>query len=302
MLKLISSEKVRQSYYLDLFQQEASPYVDVDYFDALQTNWMLAFDEASQIGIPLAVGKKIGLQYTYQAPLVQKYAFIGTNAKDVLAQQSLMHQLPAYFKLTEINIPTSTIDLANTWKTRVRRNAVLDLNLPYDELFSSFGSNHKRNLAKADKLGLEVLIPTIEEAKLGIATFLSSTTSKFQVQKGYGKAFYNLIDSTLYPSKLEAFQIFQNESLLAMAIVFRNKGYLVNLLSFATDLGRESNALFLLMDAIIRKNANKPLMLDFEGSDNDGIFRFYKGFGAQNIPYLHVRNNNLPPLLRWLKK
>jgi hypothetical protein len=47
--------------------------------------------------------------------------------------------------------------------------------------------------------------------------------------------------------------------------------------------------MFLLIDELIRQNAEKKIILDFEGSQIEGIARFYKGFGAENQPYFMVK-------------
>jgi hypothetical protein len=60
--------------------------------------------------------------------------------------------------------------------------------------------------------------------------------------------------------------------------------------------------MFLLIDDFIRQNAESNLILDFEGSNIQGIARFYAGFGAEPQTYLSVRINRLPWLLRILKK
>jgi hypothetical protein len=43
--------------------------------------------------------------------------------------------------------------------------------------------------------------------------------------------------------------------------------------------------MFYLVDYIIRKEAAKDKLLDFEGSKIEGVARFYKGFGAKYHPY-----------------
>ena len=47
--------------------------------------------------------------------------------------------------------------------------------------------------------------------------------------------------------------------------------------------------MFLLIDHIIRQEAGKNTILDFEGSKIEGVARFYKGFGAKNHPYFILK-------------
>ena len=43
--------------------------------------------------------------------------------------------------------------------------------------------------------------------------------------------------------------------------------------------------MFHLIDQWIRHNANRELILDFNGSNNPNIARFYHGFGAEKYEY-----------------
>ena len=43
--------------------------------------------------------------------------------------------------------------------------------------------------------------------------------------------------------------------------------------------------MFLIINQLVKEYAEKNILLDFEGSQIEGIARFYKGFGAVNQPY-----------------
>jgi len=60
--------------------------------------------------------------------------------------------------------------------------------------------------------------------------------------------------------------------------------------------------MFLLFDSIIKENSNHALTLDFGGSNNSNVRQFFKGFGAEDSVYLHLEKNELPFIIRWLKK
>ena len=40
-----------------------------------------------------------------------------------------------------------------------------------------------------------------------------------------------------------------------------------------------------LLDQVIREFSNRPLTLDFEGSDDENLARYYLGFGAREQKY-----------------
>ena len=44
-----------------------------------------------------------------------------------------------------------------------------------------------------------------------------------------------------------------------------------------------------LLNYYIENNLNSNKVLDFEGSNIAGVYRFYKGFGAVENNYLHIK-------------
>ena len=63
-----------------------------------------------------------------------------------------------------------------------------------------------------------------------------------------------------------------------------------------------------MIDQFIRENAGTSSTLDFEGSNDANLGRFYAGFGSARVTYYRYRRNNLPFLLkvalsfyRWLR-
>ncbi len=60
--------------------------------------------------------------------------------------------------------------------------------------------------------------------------------------------------------------------------------------------------MFFLLDRFIAKYANTDTVLDFSGSNDADLARFYNGFGAEKEVYYRVVKNRLPLFIRWLKK
>jgi hypothetical protein len=59
--------------------------------------------------------------------------------------------------------------------------------------------------------------------------------------------------------------------------------------------------MYAIFDAFIKKYAGHDLVLDFEGSEIEGIARFYRGLGAKPVYYYSVKQNRLPVWARWIK-
>jgi hypothetical protein len=76
----------------------------------------------------------------------------------------------------------------------------------------------------------------------------------------------------------------------------------IYILPCSTAEGKEKRAMFMLIDYYIKSNSGKNLVLDFEGSNIEGIARFFKGFGATACEYFTVKRNRLPFFIRLLKR
>jgi len=74
------------------------------------------------------------------------------------------------------------------------------------------------------------------------------------------------------------------------------------LLGGSNATGRENGAMQALFAGFIKTHASSDLILDFEGSEIEGIARFYKGLGATPVYYYNLLQNRLPYIIKWLKK
>ena len=85
---------------------------------------------------------------------------------------------------------------------------------------------------------------------------------------------------------LKIFGVYSAESeLIAALCLLESKDRLTYLLPVSDKKGKESYAMFMLINYLIKEHAGKSKMLDFEGSRVEGVARLYKGFGAKYHPY-----------------
>ena len=80
------------------------------------------------------------------------------------------------------------------------------------------------------------------------------------------------------------------------------KNHIINLFPASTDEGKQNGAMTLLIDFMLKENEQSGKIFDFEGGSISSIGRFYKGFGAAEVNYFRVKINQLPWLIKWMKK
>ncbi len=90
-------------------------------------------------------------------------------------------------------------------------------------------------------------------------------------------------------------------AIFAIALFFKDKKRLYNIMSTVTAPGRQCEANHYLFNNLIKEFSGELLILDFEGSSIQGIASFYQKFGAVNEPYFFLRYNNLPWPFKYFK-
>jgi len=68
----------------------------------------------------------------------------------------------------------------------------------------------------------------------------------------------------------------------------------VFLFSAVSESGRKKGAMPYLVDSFIKENTGKNMILDFEGSNDENLGRFYAAFGSKKVFYPRIYFNYLP--------
>lgn len=161
----------------------------------------------------------------------------------------------------------------------------------YQTLYKNYSTNHKRNLKKAIKA--EVIVcqefdiePLIDLFKQNKGQELGTVTEKeYQSIK-------NLFDCAI---KLQRVNLLiargEQGEMLAGCMYLLYKDAIVYLFGGISPKGKKLGASVLVQDALIKTYAGSNHFLDFEGSNNPSLARFYKGFGATEKYYQRLNYN-----------
>jgi len=151
----------------------------------------------------------------------------------------------------------------------------------YEKLTLGFSKNARRNIDKASKLNLRIFSDITADVFL---TFYFSIEKHFLSPKQ--PVLEKLLKRGISEKALTLYGVYsEKDELIAGLCILHTSGRITYLLPVSNSEGKNSSAMFLLIDSILQKEAGKEKILDFEGSRIEGVARLYRGFGAKFHPY-----------------
>jgi len=261
------------------------------YLDIVCPGWAALVEDDYKLVFPLTWGNKFGISYLYQPMFTQQLGFFSVKSLIPEKVNQIIQSLPDRYLLADINLWNDIELKLSGAKVYERNNYQLNLDQEYSKIQDGYTSNTQRNIARArnDNLIIQELEsdePILKLKKENLKVGLKEkhfqklkNLISYAREHNYGKV-YGVLDS--------------NSKLLASAFFIFYKNRLIYLLSASSKKGKETRAMFFLVDEIIRMNSGTNKLLDFEGSEIAGLARFFSGFGAENVTYKHLSYNNLP--------
>ena len=255
-------------------------YASSEYLDSV-CNWQALILDDYQYILPLPINKKLGLKYVYTPFLVQQLGVVGENLTKEI-EDAMLAAIPKGVKLVELSLNEES------FQNDQYPNVLLDLTPSYDDLKKKYKTNLKRNLAK---VGGDLSIKEVEIESL-FKLFTEDKGDVVDWGENHLTMFKKLIGSV--PCKWMIEGVYKSESLLAGAVWLKTSSRLIFLFSGNTDEGRENKALMYLIDEKIKEYSGQDLILDFEGSSNEGLKRFYLNYGGKEVQYAKLNRYKFP--------
>ena len=308
MIKHVKYEHIDKQKWDDCISQSFNGmiYAYSWYLDIVCEKWEALIEDDYESVFPLTVGKKYGFNYLYQPFFAQQLGVFSKNEPDSDIVERFLSEIPTKYQFVEINLntnnkvsPTNKIEQSQIIKT----NLTLELNLieTYDDHFKRFSDNAKRNIKRANKNNLKI-VEKIEPKEI-IKLFRENKGRELADLKDRQYAVLDqLIRLCVFKGKGQVWGVCTKENnLCAGAFFVDSNDKTIFLFSGANSEAKSNGAMSFLMDRFIKENSGKNLILDFEGSKDPGLSRFYRSFGSKESVYLQIRKNNLPWYVKWLK-
>lgn len=264
------------------------------YLDLVCPEWDALIEGDYQKIFPLTWRKKSGIFYLYQPCFTQQLGVFSPEFLTSKDTESFLKSIPAKFLYAEINLNIFNKTESLPFRFTPHKTHLLDLIESYDTIAANYSTNLKRNIKTAQKSGISIRdnIPI----KQIIDLFIKNKGEKIST---LGSKEYSILE-TLFERcyqdnmavSLGAFD--KDNHLYAGAIFIASHSKVIFLFSGTSKTAKNTGALHLLIDHFIQTNAQRNLTLDFEGSDNKNLARFYRSFGARECTYMMYIKNDLP--------
>ncbi|MFP4065008.1 MAG: hypothetical protein ACLFS0_05835 [Bacteroidales bacterium] len=279
------------------------------YLDMTSDNWDALVEDDYCAVMPLPFRKKLSIKYIYQPFFIQQLGVFSTYRLNEGVTERFLEAIPGEFRFADFNL--NTYNLLSDQHPLLRGKGItheLDLISPYAHLEKRYSANTRRNIKKAR--AKKVFVTNAGRPEDIIRAFRQNRGKQGVpfTGKDYG-VLKHLIYAGMHKNMVcLRFAYSSTNNLCAGIVFFKSHHKVVLLFSGSTPEARNNGAMSLLIDHFIQEHAGKELVLDFEGSVDPGLARFYRGFGSEECVFLRIIMNKMPiPLesmldgYRWIK-
>jgi hypothetical protein len=259
----------------------SSVYAISDVLDITSPNWDALVLDDYQAVFPLPWRKKLSKKYIYP-PFFSTQ--LGLFAMQEMDMSLFLNAIPKKFFYQEIKSNTHFSTPISFTVAKQNRTYYLDLSKSYTELVTEFSKNHKQNINKANQNTL--LLSKEGEVQPIIDLFRQNKghLSSFKI-KDY-QVLHQLISHLRSIGKAEVWSVLdETNTLCAGGFFISDFNKTIFLFSGSNEIAKDLRAMFFLFNQYIKENASKNMVLDFGGSNDDNLARFYAGFGSSAFYY-----------------
>jgi len=255
------------------------------YLDCVSPGWEAIIANDYEYLFPVPVKRKYKIPYIVQPFLAQQLGLFGRGIITETMLQAFLNKLPSYSY--EINL-----NFANVFTDAVSMtNLILPLHLSYEEIRAAYSTNTLRNIRKALKHEY-IFRPIAVDDFIKVYRTVDQPDTTVNIE---------LIEQLIRTGEKWGYlhscaMVTKNGTIVSGLVYGRFKNRISYLFPVSTTEGKQSSAMFILVDELLKENAGSTWLFDFEGSMVEGVARFYSGFGAQPENY-HIVKQLRPSFL-----
>jgi len=258
--------------------------------------WHALVQDDYETVMPLPTRKKGVLKYVYTPFFLPQMGIFYRQKIHMSVYDRFLEEISKHYVLADM-----LMNEQNAWDIEELAfpphfiSYKLSMHLPYNELYSQFHENTRRNIKAAQKHQSRITVQGEKVTDI-IALFHSNKGSEEAVhfQENDYARLQRVSDYLLEHNMLEVYGVRTSENKLAAGALFVKDGKRRWFWFSGRDNQlSECKPMFLLLDAYIHDHAESDLYLDFNGSSNPNVARLYQGFGSSKffIPFVRRFKN-----------
>lgn len=264
------------------------------YLDIVAEDWDALVEDDYERVFPLTYGKKWGIDYLFQPVFTQQLGLFSKNALSEEVVNSFLDSIPTKYKFAEINLNTFNKVTPNKYNLQEWHTYELDLIHSYSHIVKNYSTNQKRKLKKAGQANLSLVKNTKPDEIIKLFRDNRGKNISSLLDEDYVKL-HRIAYSGIYKGVIQTYSVYSENNQLCAAVIFaRSKSKMIFLFSGLSEEGKQTNAMAYLINSFIKEHSQQNLTLDFEGSNDPNLARFYKSFGSKLCTYPHIIINRLP--------
>jgi hypothetical protein len=297
-LEIIPSYKIDIAKWNACIQNSSNGFIYATsaYLNFMSDNWDGIIVNDYECVMPIPWRKKLGIRYSYDVPFIQQLGWF--QKTEAIDSMQIFQQFFKFIKYGDYAFNFENGKITNAFWCN---NYVLDLSQDYNAIERKYNTDLINNLKKAYK---QELIYVNGEYKAVIDLYKNLYQSRMpHVSNNDFENFKRLCEHLHEKNNVRVRNVLNvKNELLATVLLLKDERRLYNLMNCTTVEGRKTEANHFLFDNILKEFATTNLLFDFEGSDIPGVKNFYEKFGTINQPYCKLHFNNLPKLIKWIKR
>jgi len=192
----------------------------------------------------------------------------------------------------------SLINLIRDCNISFLNNFEIDLSLSYSDLKSRYNTNTLRNLKKSKQFNLRII------NKINVDVFMNLYKTNKKIRRSIQKNFLfkdqnyliikKIITTCLNKKKGQLVGVCNHgNNVISAAFFLSSYKRKIMLFNVTEPNYKQYHAMTFLIDNFIKSNCENEVLLDFEGSNIEGVKNFYSGFGSVNKPYYLIKTNSI---------
>jgi hypothetical protein len=277
------------------------PYACSWYLDLVSPGWAGLVLADYRAVMPLPFKQKWRIFYLFKPYFTQQLGIFSPEALPENILHDFIRKIPDRFRYVQTNL-NELNHLTEEFKTTTNTNHLIRIDRDYTDIYAGYSRNCRRNIKKAMDAGLTA--STNLEASIFVPFVFRNLERQIpRLDREQRVLLEKIIATSRQKLAVSVTGIYTPLQELCAAGLFMQTATRMIFMVCASSLkGKQSDAMYLLVDDQIRKSAGTTTWFDFSGSNMPGIAYFNKSFGATGLVYPTLYLNRLPFPLNMLKK